>query len=239
MNIKDLIAEVRAHDVSANPGPWRTQICVESDLIDTHSSIKGNGYLLVDNAEHADAALIAHYRTAAPLLAAEVERLTTAIDESKAADLHRNLNRRVAAALGLLDERVDAATGETYLPSWHDMPEQVTALRAEVERLNAANEELRLTLAAEQGRAEGAPSERWRYVHTGDGHGWALPTPNADSAAADEWARMDYRIRPLPHCDVSRISGGIWFLRWHPDLRRDSTGHYTARAAMLAAKDGA
>jgi hypothetical protein len=217
-------------------------------------------------------------------LVSDLERVTAerddALDEAKSADLHRNLNRRVADALGLLDERVDADTGETYLPSWHDMPEQVTALRAEVDRLTAERDahsrakaansfaqdslrdeidmlrrerhaerllvqertaeivELRLTLAAEQGRAEGAPSESWRYVHTGDGHGWALPSPNADSAAADEWARVDYRIRPLPRCDVSRISDGIWFLRWHPDLRRDSTGHYTARAAMIAAKDG-
>jgi len=146
-------------------------------------------------------------------LVSDLERVTAerddALDEAKSADLHRNLNRRVAAALGLLDERVDAESGEAYLPSWHDMPEQVTALRAEVGRLTAERDayrrtldkegaanafaqdslrgeidmlrrerhaerllvqertaeiaELRLTLAAEQGRAEGAPSEGWTF----------------------------------------------------------------------------
>ena len=146
-------------------------------------------------------------------LVSDLERVTAerddALDEAKSADLHRNLNRRVAAALGLLDARIDAETGESYLPSWHDMPEQVTALRAEAERLTAERDahrrtidkegtanafaqdslrgeidmlrrerhaerllvqertaeivELRLTLAAEQGRAEGAPSPHWTY----------------------------------------------------------------------------
>lgn len=164
-------------------------------------------------------------------LRADVERLTTALadalDEAKAADLHRNLNRRVAGALGLLDERVDADTGEAYLPSWHDMPEQVTALRAEVDRLTAERDahsrakaansfaqdslrdeidmlrrerhaerllvqdrtaeivELRLTLAAEQGRAEGAPSPHWTY-------------------SGGTWSRVRFR--------VERDGDGFWSL---------------------------
>ena len=158
MNIKDLIAEVRAHDASANPGPWRTQICVESDLIDTHSSIKGNGYLLVDDAEHADAALIANYRTAAPLLADEVERL------------------------------------------------------------NAVNEEHRLTLAAEQGKPEGAASDRWRVSYNRHGFEW--------------WRGEDDEL-PEVEC---HLSGGEW--RWtKPGF--ESNPYPTARACMLAAdKDG-
>jgi hypothetical protein len=217
MNIKDLIAEVRAS---------------KDNVVNQRRDFETWCYPIVEG-----------IAGDAVLLADEVERLTTAlddaIDEAKAADLHRNLNRRVAGALGLLDERVDAETGEAYLPSWHDMPEQVTALRAEVERLTAANEELRLTLAAEQGRAEGAPSEQWRYVYAGEGYEWALPYVDADPRAVEYWARMDRTIRPPAHCDVSRTCGDKWLLRWHHDLNRAPSAYDTARAAMLAAKDGA
>lgn len=104
MNIKDLIAEVRAHDVSANPGPW--------DLAWPTCITTGgqHGDTIADGCPEDDAALIAHYRTAAPLLANEVERL------------------------------------------------------------NAANEELRLTLYAEQGLGKGAPSPVWRHQGQGTWH---------------------------------------------------------------------
>jgi len=173
MNIKDLIAEVRAHDVSATPGPW--------DLAWPTCITTGgqHGDTIADGCPEDDAALIAHYRTAAPLLADEVERLT------------------------------------------------------------AANEELRLTLAAEQGRVEGAPSEGWRYVYAGEGYEWALPYVDADPRAVEYWARMDRTIRPPAHCDVSRTCGDKWLLRWHHDLNRAPSAYDTARAAMLAAKEGA
>jgi uncharacterized protein (DUF433 family) len=57
--------------------------------------------------------------------------LDEAQDEAKAADLHRNLNRKIADALGLLKMRIDPETGEEYLPSWHDMPEKVAKLIAQ------------------------------------------------------------------------------------------------------------
>ena len=59
-------------------------------------------------------------------LAAEAERLR---GEAAAAELHRNLNRRCADALGLLGARPDPETGEVSLPSWHDMPERIATLR--------------------------------------------------------------------------------------------------------------
>lgn len=40
----------------------------------------------------------------------------------------------------------------------------VPHLRAEIERLNVELEEARLTLAAERGRADGAPSDGWVYT---------------------------------------------------------------------------
>lgn len=62
---------------------------------------------------------------------AKAEDLALALrDLDGVADLHRNLNRRTAEALGLGAVRVDPETGRRYLPSWHDMPERVAALRA-------------------------------------------------------------------------------------------------------------
>jgi hypothetical protein len=72
--------------------------------------------------------------TALPILARAVERLEAELheaqDEAKSTELFRDLCRRTAGALGLLEPRTDE-TGEDYLPSWHDMPERVAALVAE------------------------------------------------------------------------------------------------------------
>lgn len=109
MNIKDLIAEVRAHDAGATPGPWEYDgsRCVyvpeEFRYPDADSALFCGHW-------KPNAALIAHYRTAAPLLADEVESL------------------------------------------------------------NAANEELLLTLYAEQGLNKGAPSPVWRHQGQGTWH---------------------------------------------------------------------
>ena len=50
------------------------------------------------------------------------------VDEALAANLHRRLNKGVAGALGLLEMQKDPETGESHLPSWHDMPDRVAAL---------------------------------------------------------------------------------------------------------------
>lgn len=57
------------------------------------------------------------------------------LDEAVVANLHRRLNKGVAGALGLLEMQKDPETGESYLPSWHDLPERVAALVQEGEAL--------------------------------------------------------------------------------------------------------
>lgn len=121
--------------------------------------------------------------------------------EEKGADIHRKLNERVAGALGLLGLRTDPETGKEYLPSWHNMPEQVEALRAE-------RDELRLTLAAEQGKPEGAPSEGWAYT----------------SGFYERWEKGKAVVQNLPPL------GWKWRIG-----RRKFRDAPTARAAMLAA----
>lgn len=149
MNIKDLIAEVRAHDARATIGPWHPQ----------HGAIRVDlpgpvEYTWALSAYPKDVALIANYRTAAPLLADEVERL------------------------------------------------------------NAANEDLRLTLLAEQGKPEGAASDRWHVSHNLHGFKW--------------WRGEDDEL-PAVEC---HLSGGEW--RWtKPGF--ESNPYPTARACMLAA----
>jgi hypothetical protein len=154
MNIKDLIAEVREHHRRATPGPWRT---VRLDCGD-YWGVE----IVGPNGEHVtgetritseDRDVVVGYRTAAPLLADEVERL------------------------------------------------------------NAANEELRLTLAAEQGRAEGAPSEGWTF--------------GEDCYRKRRWSKG------TAECIYGKDG---W--KWRVGRKRFQAAS-SARAAMLAAKEGA
>lgn len=62
---------------------------------------------------------------------------TEVLDEALVANLHRRLNKGVAGALGLLEMQKDPETGESYLPSWHDLPERVAALVQERDALKA------------------------------------------------------------------------------------------------------
>jgi hypothetical protein len=154
MNIKDLIAEVREHHRRATPGPWlhykRAHPSPAWAVTDVEDE---NAQQITAEGEPNDIALIAHYRTAAPLLADEVERL------------------------------------------------------------NAANEELRLTLAAEQGRAEGAPSEGWTF--------------GEDCYRKRRWSKG------TAECIYGKDG---W--KWRVGRKRFQAAS-SARAAMLAAKEGA
>jgi hypothetical protein len=68
-DIDTILANVAGHDKSATPGPWRNGVL-------WHDGAYPVGpYTRNEPQANADAALIAYYRTAAPLLAAEVERL--------------------------------------------------------------------------------------------------------------------------------------------------------------------
>jgi hypothetical protein len=126
----------------------------------------------------------------------------------------------------------DTVTGETYMDGWE--PEDATFIRdlgwvpallntlaaetatqrAEIERLTAELEEARLTLAAEQGRAEGAPSDGW--VHYDD--------PNYSQI----WEKR------YDNGDIVRV--GLNGIVHREMCRRKLAARYsTARAAMLAA----
>jgi hypothetical protein len=74
--------------------------------------------------------------------------LETLADEVAAASVFRDMARRVAGALGLLRPRVDPETGEEYDPSWHDMPERVERLRADLAAERAAHAETRARMDA-------------------------------------------------------------------------------------------
>jgi hypothetical protein len=73
-DIDTIIATVLGHDKSATPGPWRNGVL-------WHDGAYPVGpYTRNEPQANADAALIAYYRTAAPLLAAEVERLRAEVE---------------------------------------------------------------------------------------------------------------------------------------------------------------
>lgn len=59
------------------------------------------------------------------------ERVAELEGQEQRADLHANLNRRCADALGLNRPEADV------WPSWHDMPERIAALMARVAELGA------------------------------------------------------------------------------------------------------
>lgn len=92
-DINTMLAEVKRLDAEATPGEWRTEPdpgyeCDECGERDEQYAIvralSGAGIcvVLVGDRETADAALITYFRTAAPLLAAEVERLRAELDQT-------------------------------------------------------------------------------------------------------------------------------------------------------------
>lgn len=83
----------------------------------------------------ADSAQVDYWRQ--EILEAVIDTLPDVLDEAMVANLHRRLNKGVAGALGLLEMQKDPETGESYLPSWHDLPERVAALVQERDALKA------------------------------------------------------------------------------------------------------
>lgn len=78
-DIDAIIANVLGHDRGATPGPWRKGVL-------WHDGAYPVGpYTRNEQQANADAALIAYYRTAAPALAAEVERLRAEVERDKCA----------------------------------------------------------------------------------------------------------------------------------------------------------
>lgn len=116
---------------------------------------------------------------------------------------------------------------------------RIETQRADLERLTAALEEARLTLAAEQGRAEGAPSPGWEPCRVDDDGGWGWRKKTADGFLFAQGARV---IEPVEsEYGLQRHPGG--WERWLADSEEflaEKVAHglddtWTARAAMLAA----
>ena len=164
--------------------------------------------------ERADvrAALTAAKLPAGVPLALGVERLASLLGD---VEKERNALRAEVALLNIYRQR-----REPILTALGGAREECAALRAEVERLTIEHdasrkdaEELRLTLLAEQGNAEGAPSKAWR-------------------AAGGDWINGRVRAR--------RTANGWWWLIYatQPNDNKSivAVGRAsTARAAMLAA----
>lgn len=124
----------------------------------------------------------------------------------EAASVVLPLVRRVVHEKDALKAEIDMLRRER-----HAERQRVDERDQEVGRLRAALEEARLTLAAEQGRAEGAPSEGWESTIT-------------------EWRKGRMRVR-------RQGWGWGWVLLEDPPSRRSIAAGVadTARAAMLAA----
>lgn len=103
----------------------------------------------------------------------EVERLKVEVEsEQRSGDMHRELNRRVADALG----KPRSGTGS----SWHDLPEQVAALKAQLDALTREHAQLK---AAQTWRdIETAPKEEESPVLL-----WTPHTMAVGSFRAGEW----------------------------------------------------
>ena len=156
--------------------------------------------------QHAEAT--ARTADAAPILAAEVHRLRAECD---AFEVYRELT---TTALGI--EPASCAD---------DVREAIEGMRATIE-------EQHLTLAAEQMRQEGAPSNRWRWsvYHSA----WVMPYAIEDLPAKYRYPWSDTCRDHDPICIVSRL-GSEWRLRWR-DMTKPTTIHQTARDAMQTAE---
>jgi len=148
--------------------------------------------------ENADirAALTAAKLPAGVPLALGVERLASLLGD---VEKERNALRAEVALLNIYRQR-----REPILTALGGAREECASLRAEVERLtiecDAARkdaEELRLTLLAEQGNAEGAPSKGWqaptrvRRSFRREGQGWLIDVYRADGG---DWTWDFWRL---------------------------------------------
>lgn len=126
---------------------------------------------------------------------------------------------------------------EEALHAWAQAGYPDTGRAAEVERLTAELEEARLTLAAEQGRAEGAPSEGWTYGIIDDegGQGWRKPWRHGMIFAWGIGCYVSSSAVVTPH------PGGWSRWRYNDDGELDeevehhTDDGWTMRAAMRAA----
>ena len=138
------------------------------------------------------------------------------------------------SALAILCEEV----GEVARAAPEDLPAELAQVIAVAVRWRRALgcvddlQEAHLTLAAEQMRQEGAPSNRWRWslYHSA----WVMPYATEDLPAKYRYPWSDTCRDHDPICIVSRL-GSEWRLRWR-DMTKPTTVHQTARDAMQTAE---
>jgi len=151
-------------------------------------------------------------------------------------DLHHRLNRRVAEALGLTRAQTDE-NGQRYLPSWHDMPERVTALLDEVERLRAkADLSVENERAAESTRREAEVAEASRILTLRSKlakreHDLGIVT--TVSTLLDEVERL----KALLDCEAGIRAPEGWQWGWQAEVQ-DLCWHKDAHLVGVATGDG-
>jgi len=165
-DIKTLITEVKAHDARATPGPWHPQR--GAIRVDLPGPIE---YTWAIAAYPKDVVLIAHYRTAAPILAAEVERLNLE-HAARGAEVRRLTDdlKHVSTALGerLCPNQTPASAITRLIGDLEACEKERNAYQSSAElaadranRAQAERDELRLALLAEQGDIKGVP-DGWK-----------------------------------------------------------------------------
>ena len=167
-----------------------------------------------------------------PHLRAEIDRLT-----AERAALLAPVDR-INEDLGVLANMAceDPKHNDLWCPTCEEYP-TIRALAREAIHRRAELEEARLTLAAEQGRAEGAPSEGWTYGIIDDegGRGWRKPWRQGMMFAWGIGCYVSSSAVVTPH------PGGWSRWRYNDDGELDEEVEYhtdeawSARAAMLAA----
>lgn len=197
--IEELIAEVQRLDREAPGDTWTTEPHGSVRALYAGRDRQHHGLRLMnlsdgDSRAQVTEETICYYRTACPALAAEVQRLRV--------DL-------ATAAREYLVPCPESGTPMAILLSANIL------LRRGNERLRADLEEQRLTLAAEQGRQEGAPAG-WFAHYDRNGFQWLRGDPNEPETA-------DIGVHLL---------NGEW--RW-TEPGHESRPYPTARAAMQAA----
>lgn len=147
---------------------------------------------------------------------------------------HRALTERCAAAERERDEAL--ALADSHLRDLQGANERLTTLGDALAKARGETEEARLTLAAEQGRKEGSPSEGWEFQERF--RQWCKPldaAPDGDHAL----------VQPVGTTggDAFEEAGTWhWTIRLRPEGRTGiATQGYapTARAAMQAADKAA
>ena len=111
MDITETIAEVLRLDEEATPGPWEPfgGSVVEAD----------ETAYIVHGGEANDADLIAYYRTAAPALAREVQRLQAEVERLRA-EIKRSRPSGAVCGTGV---HVDIFCGDACYTAYYDLTE--------------------------------------------------------------------------------------------------------------------